>query len=213
MLLTTTCWLTLCRRSVTGLTQVSPGPRSLSCALPHRNTTPCSYWRMTLYPNINCQLLIWCLAKVASRTGSVPAVGVGGSRRGGRGRPGEHRQVRRGDEEVLYALAGHDTGPVADECVEKVAVVGDLAAVRVADGSQLAGQPCCSRRAGRRHGRPQGGEATGDEGFRGGVRCVVVERQALRVGQDGFGVAADGGRLGADEAGRDGCPGRGVTGS
>src|SRR6516162_6485163 len=46
------CMLTLRSRSVNGLTQVSPGSRRPGRARPQRKTTPRSYWRMILNPNI-----------------------------------------------------------------------------------------------------------------------------------------------------------------
>src|SRR5580693_3371820 len=55
--------------------------------------------------------------------------------RSGRGRPGWRRgagdrgEAGGGDEEVLDALAGHLAGVVVGEGVQRVAVVGDLAAV------------------------------------------------------------------------------------
>jgi len=66
----------------------------------------------------------------AGRDGRDRSRGRGG--RSDRGKPGSSH------EEVLEALAGHLAGPVADEGVQQVAVVGDLTAVRVVDSGLAA---------------------------------------------------------------------------
>src|ERR1700691_1025849 len=70
----------------------------------------------------------------------VNAAGVGGggrSRSGGRAYRG---QARGGHEEVLDALTGHFVGVVVSEGVQRVAVVGDLAAVGIHEHGDLAAQ-------------------------------------------------------------------------
>src|SRR5580698_3463823 len=72
-----------------------------------------------------------------SVTDAAGGGGGGRSRSGGRAYRG---QAGGGHEEVLDALAGHLVGVVVSEGVQRVAVVGDLAAVGVHEQSDLAAQ-------------------------------------------------------------------------
>src|SRR6266851_6883366 len=81
-LATAICMLTLVSREVNGLIQVRPGWRTPGRACPKRNTTPCSYWRMILKPNISA---IPSLAQVCRVTGPADGAGVTASVRNARG--------------------------------------------------------------------------------------------------------------------------------
>src|ERR1700760_4232127 len=117
---------------------------------------------------------------------AVPTGRAGGSHRAGRGRAtGELSQTRRGHEEVLDSLAGHLARVIVDEGVQRVAVVGDLLAVDVAEHLELATEARAGRcRRGQR--RPRLGQGAGHERLRRGVGLVVVQGQAGGRGQDGL---------------------------
>src|SRR5580693_8477497 len=102
--------------------------------------------------------------------------GRGRGRRHGVGADGIH--PGRGHKEVLHALAGYLARAVADERVQKVSLEGDLGAVGVVGHRELSGGSGQARIGGIQRW-PKRRQSSADEGSRGGVGLVEVQRQSL----------------------------------